>query len=188
MNKKEGSAVVEATVIFSITMILILVIFTITIGIVQNQSEMVSDDLLSSELAAYKHINKKELGASQNIDIVIINEHKNAFDTFKEYLKVNLGLNELFVAANEHNFIKGKVDILLFKIYNVKGNDIEIITYTSDSVTIKSEPNGLGKIETPKGNVVMNTTIYSEIGFYIKPMLLNKKYVKRNQETDIVTK
>lgn len=185
MKKKDGS-IIEGTVIFLITFIMLIVIFAIDINILQSQSEIISDDIISSELAAYKHIDKLELGASEGIDIVIITDHGSSFETFKEYLKINLGLDDYFNPISEYNFIKGNVDILSFKIYNVKGNDIEIISYESNSVTIKNEVNSKGLITTPKGNIVENTTIHAEIGFNIKPMFLNEKYITKSEETDIL--
>lgn len=186
MNKKDGSIVVEVTVIFSITLILILVVYATTIGIIRNESEIVSDDLISSELAAYKSIDTTELGASQGLDTVIITNHEDAFNVFKEYLKLNLNLDDSFKPINEYNFIKEKVDILLFTIYNVKNNDVEIITYNTDGYTVSFEQGKRGIITTPKGNKVINTTIYAEIGFYIKPMFLEKKYIVKSEETDIL--
>lgn len=190
MKKKKGSAILGVTVIFSITLVLILITFAISINIIRNQSEIVSDDIVCSELAAFKHIDKLELGASENIDKLIITEHEKAFDTFKEYLKLNLGLDDSFKPLSEYSFIKGKVDILSFKIYNVKENEIEIITYNdSGSSPVKEKKDNKDnekKIITPKGNEVESTTIHAKIGFHIKPMFLGEKYVTKFEETDIV--
>ena len=188
MKKKEGSTIIGVTVIFSITLMMVLITFALSINIIQNQSETVSDDIVCSELAAFKHIDKLELGGSEKIDRLIINEHEKAFDTFKDYLKTNLGLDYSFYPISDYNFIKGKVDIIAFKIYNVDGNDVEIITYSDSNPekTTEIKRGGNGVVVTPKGNIVNHTTINAEIGFHIKPMFLDEKYVTKMEETDIL--
>ena len=186
MRKKRGSLLVESTVVFSLVLMMLLIIYLTSLGQIKAESEMVSDDLVSSELAAFKNIDKANLGASANLNEIVISEPEEAFQTFKKHLKLNLNIDDSFYPRNKFNFIKSKVDILVFKIYNVRDNkDVEIYSYENGHFTKEKKANGRNVEITPKGNKVENTTIYAKIGYKINPIFKEKKYVISEEEVDI---
>lgn len=186
MKKKDGSIVVEVTIIFMLMMIMILIIYCVSLGQVKAESEMVNDDIAASELAAFKNIDNDVLGKSNNLNEIIITNYQETFDTFQSYLKENLNINDEFMPNSKANFIKSKVQIVDFRIYNVRGNDVEVITYNNGSFTIDdTNKNKKGTIKTPKGYTVDYTTIYAKIGFDINPIFNEKKHIVSEEEANI---
>ncbi|MBE6049528.1 MAG: hypothetical protein E7214_02420 [Clostridium sp.] len=186
MRKKEGTFLVAATVIFSITTILILITYVVTLNIIRDEAEMASDDLVSSELAVYKDIDMPAMGKSGKLNLIKISKYEDAFKTFKRFLKNNFNLDENLTALNKANFIKGKLKIESFIIYNVIDDDVEKIEYKDGKFSTTKETNGRNGVVTPKGNLVENTTVYAKVSFDINTMFKKKKKVELEEETDIL--
>ncbi|SMC29003.1 hypothetical protein SAMN02745134_03750 [Clostridium acidisoli DSM 12555] len=185
MKKKDGGIIVEVTVFFMLMIVMILIVFITSLGQVKAESEMVNDDLGTSELAAFKDIDTDVLGKSQNLNELVITDYNTAFQTFETYLKENLNVNDSFNPNSKANFIKSKVTISDFEIYNLYGNDIEVITYKNGSFSKVYNNNAKGTIKTPKGNIVNYTTIYAKIEFDINPIFNVKKHVICEEESNI---
>lgn len=197
LKKQKGTIVVAATVIFTITTILILVVYSVTLNIIQDEAEMSSDDLVSSELAVYKDIDLRVLGESKELNLLIFKYDDSNKDlnlkyyfTFLDYLKKNFNLNDNMEPVNNFNFIKSKVKVDVFTIYNVIGQDVEILDYKNRAEKIEcvysKVIDGRNKVTTPKGTEIENTTIYSRISFDIEGLFKNKKNVTLDEETDIL--
>jgi hypothetical protein len=182
MKKKDGSIVVEVTVVFMILMIMIYIVYCVSLGQVKTESEMVNDDIATSELAAFKDIDKEVLGASTNLNHIVITDYSQTFDTFKSYLVENLNLNNDLTPISQSNFLKNKVQISDFRIYNMYDDHIELITYNNGSFTKSNIDKGA---KTPKGNVVDSTTLYVKIEFDINYVLNKVKHVSVEEEANI---
>ncbi|WP_143315244.1 hypothetical protein [Clostridium sp. HBUAS56017] len=197
MKKNRGSIIVESTLIYGIVFILILIAYLTSISIVKTEAEMTSDDVISSELAVYKDINFDLLARSNDLKLLVITDKETALKTFQIYLQENLNLKEDFKPKSEnYNFIKSRVNIESFIIYNVYENGIEIFKYEEKFNSEKKEMIGVwdkeqerkakGTVITPKGNTVEHTTIYAKIGFTINPIFKSKNYVTVEEESDIL--
>ena len=193
MNKKEGSSLVEFTVIFTILFILILIVYAMRLSCIKSEAEMTHDDLLSSELAAYKEIDLDKLGRSDDLKLIVFSDYNAAYNTFKEYLHYNLNLDEnLNPKDKKFNFIKSRVNIEQFIIYNMEGNDIHRIILqenNSGGVNIVSDDlikDGKDKTKTPCGKIVESTTLYAKIGFDIERIFGQTQHVSIDEQTDII--
>ncbi|MBE6047151.1 MAG: hypothetical protein E7213_01880 [Clostridium sp.] len=205
--KKKGTVAVFATVVFTITTIIIFIVYIVTLNIIQDEAEMSSDDLVSSELAVYKNINLRSLGESKNLDLLVFSDDSEQilkpYITFIEFLMKNFNVNEKLQPIYKVNFIKGQINVKEFIIYNVMENEIEEINYknvlnctTSDlngflenksnPCTITKHKIDIEEVKTPKGNVVEHTTIYAKISFQIETLFRNSKTVNLEEETDIL--
>lgn len=190
MKKKQGSMIVEGTIVFMIIIIMILIIYSFTYSAIKAESEMVFDDLVTSELAVFKNVDLIELSKSKNLDLLIINEKEQALETFKEYLKINLNLNDDFTPTNSENYISGKVGIDEFTIYNVYdsdiggGNNVKIWSW-SEKGGIKEDVGVKGVLKTPNSKTVENTTIYAKISLGIKMPIVHEVTVHPSQTVDI---
>lgn len=185
MRKKSGGIIVEVTVFFMLMIVMILIVFVTSVGQVKAESEMVNDDLATSELATFKDIDTDVLGKSMNLNELVITDYSMALQTFESYLKENLNVDENFNPISGANFIKSKVDISEFTIYNLYGNDVQVITYKNGSFSLIYNNDAKGTIKTPKGNIVNYTTIYAKIDFDINPIFNVKKHVITEEEANI---
>ena len=182
LKKKKGELIIQSTVTYTIILVITMIVYVMTYGIIMNQAEMSSDDLISSELAVYKEINMEELGKSDELRKIIISDYETAFTTFKEYLCINFNLDEELQPRDQYNFIKSAVKIEEFIIYNVYQNSVQTISYTGNSEVNEDRFSDTGFIEnvkgqviSPKGNTIENTTIYAKISFNIKSIFNKEK-------------
>lgn len=185
MKKKNGSMIVEVTVVFMLMTVMILIVLVTSLGQVKVESEMVKDDLGTSELAAFKDIDTDVLGKSQNQNRLVITDYNKAFETFRNYLQENLNLDDNLYPASKANFIKSNVSITDFIIYNVYDNDVQVIACKNGSFVESYNYNAKGTISTPKGNIVKYTTLYVKIQFDINPIFNVKKHIISVEEANI---
>ena len=191
LKKKKGELILQSTITYTITLILAMIVFTMSYGIIMTEAEMCGDDLISSELAVYKDIDMEELGKSDELRKIIITDYEKAFQTFNEYLCKNLNLDEdLNPRYIEYNFIKSRVNIDSFIIYNVYKDSIQTITYNGSHDNKFTDTgfieNAKGSIISPKGNTIENTTVYAKISFNIRTIFNNEKTVSIEEESDIL--
>jgi uncharacterized protein YpmB len=185
MEKKQGSIVVEATIFFLIISLFIFLFYITGLQQAKAEREMVSDDIISSELATFKDIDTIKLGQSQNLDLLVITDDDKAFESFKRYLQINLNLDDSF-QPTDANFIKSKVNIDDFYIYNVYDTYIEVCHLNSSgSFDKKSIAKNTGAVRTPKDTEVTATTIYCKISFEIEGLFSSKVKVSTSEQVDI---
>ncbi len=186
MDKKSGSIIVEATVFFLIISLMIFIFYITALGQARTQREMVSDDLVSSELAAFKDIDMEKLGESDDLTLIVVTDPEASFETFKHHLKYNLNIDDNFKPRSEFHFIKSKVNLDDFYIYNVYGEDVEFLKLNSsggfDKTTVT---NGKGTLKTPSDKAIEATTIYAKISFEVESIFNNKVMVSTSEEVDI---
>lgn len=184
MKKKEGSIsefCIGGMAIFIIAIVLVTIFKLKEIDITRN---LVEDGLALSNLAAAT-IDIKEYGTSNKI---INNDFNKSYNDFLTSLKYNLNLDDNY-NPKKNKFIKSKVTVDDFKIYNVIGNDIEVNSRSSSGVKKDLIVNGYGTAKTPDGVLIKTTTIYSKISFDIKSLLNKETYrVAREKSVDVTDK
>lgn len=140
----------------------------------------VEDSLAASNLASAV-IDAEEYGISHN---VVITDPQNAYSTYQRALKANMGLNDAW-ESQDKLAIAGKVEILNYIIYNVRGNDVEIISFgeSSYSTTVVG---GLGSVKAPNDKVIASTSVYSRITFPVEGILNIRVTAEKDELVDIV--
>lgn len=187
MKKKRGFLIIELISMMIMFCLYAACMYAFNLYKLNAESEIVSDSMISSNLAAFKDIDKKILGADPTFSTIVIEDPNIALQTYKRHLKYNLSLDNDFKPINSISFIKGRVDITKFIVYNVAGNDIivhELNTETGNFLS-KTVTNGKNVVMTPKGFLVSATTIHSEIGFDTEIMFGHNSYARKSEDTDI---
>lgn len=190
MKKKKGNLIIQVSAIFLFYILFIVCMFAFTKYRISAESEIVSDALVSSNLAALtiKNLDIDLLSQDPSKDIVILKDPNEVLKTFQRHLKYNLGLDENYAPKNSISSIKGKVDIKRFSIYNVQGNDVTVyeLNPTILNFSVKNYPNGKGNIYTPKGTKVEASTIHSQIGFTLETIFKDSMHVEFSEDIDIL--
>ncbi len=147
-------------------------------------NDFVYDGLVFSNLAAAT-IDLKEYGSTNKI---INNDFEKSFLEYRNSLKENLRIDDNLM-PNKNSMINSKVTIEVFTIYNVDGNDIEMVKRQSNGNIIRhTYTNGVGNIYTPDGVLISSTTIYSRIGMELKGFMNESSYFYKDSSVDITDK
>lgn len=183
LKKKKGSIEMFISSMIFITVALVIVMM-MRLKVVKVTKNFVEDGLVASNLASAT-IDLREYGTTNKI---VNSDFEKSFNDYCVALKDNLNLNSDFTPKSSI-LINSKVDIHNFTIYNVVGNDIDMIKRESNgSITRQSHPNKVGIMKAPNGAVINTTMVYSKIGFEIKGYLNNTHYVYKENAVDITDK
>lgn len=189
LKKKKGYVLLPVFALFTFMLIFILFMFVFTKYKIVSEGEISSNALNASNLAALslKNIDMDSFLQNPDENLILIKDPNMALRTWEEHLKYNFSLDNTYEPKYKSNFIKSKVDIREFIIYNVNNvtNDVTKYEFNTNTHEFKETdyPNGKGNILTPKGNKVNVTTIHSKIGFTIEGMLNNsKQYVEVSED------
>lgn len=193
LKKKKGTLAAGIFGLLVVFLIFIMFNFIIAKYAIVTESEIVHDSLVSSNLAALssKDLDLDLLGENLDKKIVEIKDPNVVFQTFQKHIKNNLGLNDDYSPKNK-GFIKSKINVKNFTIYNVNAATNDVIVYTLNTSTMafssKDYPGGKGNLKTPKGNIVDKTTIHSTIDFSIEIIFGKIKNVEVSEDTGTVMK
>lgn len=183
-KKNKGNVSITALSLFMLILITFTLMFAVFYRVLINKMQSVQDDVTLSNLAVYKNIDLDPLGQDGTLRI---SDSNAAFETFKKHLKINMklddNLNGLSVSAAD-----GQVTIDEFTIYNVKGNTVDILTYSSDThmFTESTVNKGLNPVKTSNNSIVKNTSIHATIKFNTNILFGQKKETSISVDTDIV--
>lgn len=152
------------------------------------KAERAQDDIVLSNLSAYKDIDLKALGDMP--PIIKISEPLKAFQTFNTYLKKNMYLDEN-MNGTDRSVAVGKVNIESYIIYNVSGYSVQILNYNSSAdnfnETIVNDIR-LNPVYSPSGNRIVKTSIYTKLSFNVQTFLDLDNRIKKvfvQADTDI---
>lgn len=185
--KHKGSIAIVWTWFVMLTIIIFLGVMEMYF--INAKAEMVQNDIVLSNLATYKNIDKKRLGDEPQV--FCLSDPEAALKTFKEYLAKNMNLDNNLV-ARENSVAKGNVIVKDYIIYNVEGTKAEVYTLNSNTNTfskatitdINSKP-----IYTPNKTRVTKTSIHATLRFNIEPIMKGilgaTKEVEVTADTDI---
>lgn len=183
-KKSRGDASIAGLSIFMLILISLVLMFTVFYKIIINRVQDVQDDVTLSNLAVYKNIDLDVLGQD---GILKISDPNAAFETFKRHLETNMkldsNLNGLSGSAAD-----GQVTVDEFTIYNVKGNIVDIWTYSSNNhmFTESTADMSLGIVKTSDNSIVKNTSVHATIKFNTDILFGQKKETSVSVDTDIV--
>lgn len=158
MKKEKGTIEVCISSV-AISMVALLVILNMKLSSIKETRRFIEDGLVISNLASAS-INIKEYGETGNM----IAEYDRSYNDFYRALKNNLQLDDNDICKRA-DIISGAIRIDKFIIYNVLGNDIEILYSNKNKEIVE---NGLGSVKTPDGITVETSTFYSKIAFDVK--------------------
>lgn len=178
MKKRKG----QVGIVFSIFMVVFLVI-VIAVLMQLYQYRVISrrtEDALAASNLASAIIDVEEYGISHNI---LIDAPDGAYLTYQGALKSNMQLDDSWMSSI--SAISGRIEILDYIIYNVRGNDIEIYCYGTNPYQIV-EQGGLGSVYAPNGKKVVSTSIYSRITFPVKGFFDMQTTAVKDMLVDIV--
>ncbi|MCM1056589.1 MAG: hypothetical protein NC517_03155 [Firmicutes bacterium] len=143
-------------------------------------SQYMEDALAASNLAAAV-IDVEEYGISHKLQI---SDPSEAYDWYKEALRANLSLNDLWECENK-GLISGPVHIENFTVYNVDGSQVEVCSFDGNGAEVRRYGT-LGQERAPNGCKVENTGIYSEISYQIKGVLGIEVTARKGKLVDVV--
>lgn len=183
LKKKKGSIemFISSTIFIIIALVVVMVV---RLKVIKTTKSYVEDGLVASNLAAAT-IDLKEYGTTNNI---INNDFEKSFNDYSTALKENLNLDSNFYPKNKI-LINSEIKIVNFTIYNVVGNNIEMIKRESNgSITRQSYPGKVGIMKAPNGAIINSTMVYSKIGFELKGYFNDTHYVYKENSVDITDK
>lgn len=194
LKKLKNEKGIFSSGIFGILFLFLLFIifdFIVSRYAIVSESETVHDSLVASNLAALSSKNLDLDLIAQYPNVVEIKDPNMVLQTFESHIKNNLNLDDSYKPKNK-NFIKSKVNIREFIIYNVntETNDVVVYTLNTDTMMFSKEdyPNGKGNLKTSKGNVVNKTTIHSTIDFDIDVIFGQIKNVQISEDNGTLKK
>ena len=189
LKKKNGSGLLPIFIIFTFILLFILLDFELTKYTLVSEGETCSDKLISANLASLNspNINLDLLSESPSKKIIMIKDPNLALETWEKHLKYNFGLDDNYEPESKTSFIKSKVDIKRFIIYNVNIQTNDVTVYTLNPSThqfdVEDHPNGKGNLKTDKGNTIQVTSLDTDIGFTINMMFGHTKYVEVSEDS-----
>jgi len=186
MKKDFGSSIIYYVIIMAlISMLCLLGSYVIRMKVVGIINESAQDTVALSNLASAL-IDKDEYSRS---GIIRVKDFNTSYSVYEDALRENMNLSSDMYPTNS-SYIHSKIDVLEYSIYNVVGLDITHIRRTVSNGTVLVETifyNGqLGRLQTPDGVIITNTTIYSKVGFTIRGFLNSAHYVCKEGCVDIV--
>lgn len=180
-RKRDGKVELVTGLFFMVFLVIISAI-QVQLGLFHITGLYMEDALAASNLAS-AIADIREYGMNH---VVRIEHPDEAYRVYKEALRVNLQLDENWESSRK-DLITGRVEVLQYIIYNVRGNDITVYCYGAEANSIYEEKGGLGSVRTPDGTLVESTTVYSRIGFPVEGILGIKVYAEKEKSVDIVS-
>lgn len=137
----------------------VLLICSLQTEVYRSAAVRLEDTLAASNLAA-AIIDLEEYGTTHQI---LIRSPEEAFARYKEAVKGNLGLNELW-ENSEIGWLQGPVTVERFIVYNVTKQGTTIYEM-NEAGKMSSGQKRTGTVAAPNGKTVEHTGIYSELSF-----------------------
>lgn len=162
--QKDGGRAEWVTGMYFLLLLIILLCMQLDISLYTTAGAYIEDALAASNLASAV-IDPEEYGISHTIRIA---DTHQAYQRYLRAVEGNLCLNANG-KCQESGVIAGHVSVVNYTIYNVEAGDVTVWQMSEDgnTRTIKGK---LGAVRAPNGQVIENTSVYSEISFPVKGM------------------
>lgn len=183
MKKKKGNASIGALFIMLLFILSLFTGFVIEVYFIHAKAEIAQDDIVFSNLAAYKKIDKTILGNDPSV--FWLSDPYDTLEVFKYYLSKNMKLDE-GLNGKQGSIAKGNVKIKEYIIYNIEHNRAEIHRYNPDKkeFTLESiDDIQKSPIYSPTNVLITKTSIYTVIEFDIEVMM---KGIDGDEKTQMV--
>ena len=155
-HKKEEANVEFWPCLFLMIIVIVYILASIELRMIKSSKNYLDDGITASLLAAEIYDVEEYIAGNLCID------EERAYKLFYDTLKINLDLDSDFKTIDDKFFKDVRID--KFVIYNVKGNDVYEIQYTSlDTYTTIIHANGKGIITSPNGDVIMVSSAYADL-------------------------
>lgn len=182
MKRKRSGQVDIIAAMFLIIFLIVMVTYFLQLSVLRTTKAAVEDALAASNLASAV-IDIQEYGISHGL---VIKDPEAAFSLYQEALKINLKLDENWESGNKA-IISGRVEVVSYIIYNVRGADVEIFRFDSEgSCGSELIEGGFGIVTAPTGAVVESTSVYSRIRFPVRGALELEVTADKEKLVDIM--
>lgn len=164
-RKQKGGVAVIILAMFIIFMAINIITGSIFREAIVEGAETIKTGSDFANLATYKYIDRFTLGSTGEI---VFNESDcpKVLSIFKEYLSLNLNLNEDLSPKQDTGLLTKPVSVKKMIIYSVKDGTIESYTYT-DSKKVFVKNSSSKKVFTPTKREVTSTSVYTEIEYSV---------------------
>ena len=143
-----------------------------------------SDDYLQDALAASglasALVDIREYGRTH---VIRIEDREAAYGQYCRSLRANLGLDENWECGNRR-LISGRVKVENYTIYNVENG--QVTCSRMDGGREEISVGALGAVCAPNGQLIENTSIYSEISYPFKGLFGWTVQARKGKLVDIV--
>lgn len=160
LKKRSGNLNYIIPMMFIVIVVLLITYIFKLQGIRQGANKV--DTCLTAANLAAATVDLNKYGEDKIIENT---DFEKSFNDFKLCLKKNLNLNDNFSFKDETVF-KGKVEIVDFRIYNIKKSTIQMVEITEKGNKIIKE--FAKDVKTPDGVKIVTTTVYSKIKVRVK--------------------
>jgi tetratricopeptide (TPR) repeat protein len=181
MMRKRKAQLEMLPTLYMVIVLGILAIVYMQIRQFQSSSEYMEDALAASNLASAV-IDMEEFGATH---LVQIKSPEEAYVLYQEALKVNLNLDDQFIAVHQ-DIIAGRVQILRYIVYNVTDEDVEVFAFGEKGHYHESHPGMKGILKAPNGETIQHTSVYSEISFPVQGIWDVQTVAQKEKLVDVV--
>lgn len=180
-NKKKAET--EAVIgMYLLLMLAVLLCALIQTEVLRISSAWAEDALTASNLASAV-IDIEEYGRTRTI---VIRSPEEAYARYRDALRCNMNLNEMWESENKY-LAGGPVEVQEYIVYNVRKEDVEIISFGPEGSREQTVPGGVGKIQTPDGTVVETTAVYSKIAYPVSGILGLQVMAVKQETVDIIS-
>lgn len=176
LNKESGNLFNLVVPLGSIILLFVLILYVVTEKNIYSERDYVENGLAAATLSGAV----ADLNLYGSTGIIKIKDANKAYEDFVKSLKNNLNLdNNLYPIGK--SLIISDVKIDSYIIYNVSNNDVEEINITNGVMTTIEHTSEKGKLKSPRGDIINNSSIYSKISFTIGGFM-NINYDKASKE------
>ncbi|MGN0334817.1 MAG: hypothetical protein ACI4DV_04030 [Lachnospiraceae bacterium] len=156
-------------------------LFFLRLEVLQSAGILVEDSLAAANLASAVI----DLEVYEGEEFAVITDCRKAYKSYYRALRKNMNLNEEMYPVEEIRF-QGPVVPECYRIYNVYGSDIVMLEILSDGrVSERRFSDAVGRLTTPDGKIITNTTIYSCISFSVEGLKNQIQRVTKECSVDI---
>lgn len=163
-QKTESGQVEWASGMFFLLFLGILLCSLLQTAVFASSAQYLEDALAVSNLASAV-VDLEEYGISRRVWIADAGE---AYERYQDAVRQNLNLNEQGEAANRA-FMTGPVRLVDYRIYNVSGNDVEVVRFDEEGNQTRWWEQ-LEYAKAPNERKIENTGVYSEIAYTVEGM------------------
>lgn len=145
-----------------------------------SSAQYLEDALAVSNLASAV-VDLEEYGISRRVWIA---DAWEAYERYQDAVRENLNLNEQGEAVNRA-FMTGPVRLVDYRIYNVSGNDVEVVCFDEEGNQTRWWEQ-LDNAKAPNECEIENTGVYSEIAYTVEGMFGISVEAHKGKLVDIV--
>ncbi len=181
MCSRKAGKVEWVTGVFFLLFLMIMFCVQLELLLYQSASDYLEDALAASNLASAV-IDPEVYGINHTLRI---SDPRQAYMTYLGAVKTNLRLDDQ-MNCSETGVISGPVKIMNYTIYNVEGENVKI-WFVDEYGSSHERTAGYGSVSAPDGQMIENTSVYSEISFPVKGLFGMEVMAHKGKLVDILS-